>query len=579
MNLLCKGENFMGKKFNEKFKNWPIKKKLTVSHGSIIVMTFVLIVILLLGLKLIAGSVVALLEGPTTSSYYVGDIRVGLADNQRCVNRAIAIGENVVAEEEAKLEANFVMMKEAHDIIEKTLLTKQSKATLNEIWKALEQEQEYRIELVALMKKKDFDEVNTYDETYYTPLLKSIEVLADRLDEEIYAEGEAYAKKSTAVATIMILLGFAMLGAVIAYAINITRKATVGIVDPVKQLEEASKSLYAGDMSASKNITYYSEDELGVLADSLRGSMDTLKDWVQEISQTLSEIAQGDLTKPFTEISDFRGDFRSIKKSFVLILESFNETLSTILESVQQVDVGSDEIAKSSTELANGTTDQASAVEELTATIETVAQAAKESAKQTDDAYNAVMNAVEDAQKDREQVALLQAEMQKIKDISGEIQNIIVTIEDIASQTSLLSLNASIEAARAGEAGRGFAVVAEQIGKLAQDSAQATVSTRELIDATVREIDNGNEITLTTVEAFEKIIDELNSFAEMTNVVKESSTGAADAMQEIENGIEQISGVTQMNAAASEESAAVAEELAAKATELDSLVRKFKLFG
>ena len=263
----------------------------------------------------------------------------------------------------------------------------------------------------------------------------------------------------------------------------------------------------------------------------------------------------------------------------MLILESFNKTLSTILESVQQVDVGSDEIAKSSTELANGTTDQASAVEELTATIETVAQAAKESAKQTDDAYNAVMNAVEDAQKDREQVALLQAEMQKIKDISGEIQNIIVTIEDIASQTSLLSLNASIEAARAGEAGRGFAVVAEQIGKLAQDSAQATVSTRELIDATVREIDNGNEITLTTVEAFEKIIDELNSFAEMTNVVKESSTGAADAMQEIENGIEQISGVTQMNAAASEESAAVAEELAAKATELDSLVRKFKLFG
>ena len=293
----------------------------------------------------------------------------------------------------------------------------------------------------------------------------------------------------------------------------------------------------------------------------------------------MSEIAQGDLTKPFTEISDFRGDFRSIKKSFVLIPESFNKTLSTILESVQQVDVGSDEIAKSSTELANGTTDQASAVEELTATIETVAQAAKESAKQTDDAYNAVMNAVEDAQKDREQVALLQAEMQKIKDISGEIQNIIVTIEDIASQTSLLSLNASIEAARAGEAGRGFAVVAEQIGKLAQDSAQATVSTRELIDATVREIDNGNEITLTTVEAFEKIIDELNSFAEMTNVVKESSTGAADAMQEIENGIEQISGVTQMNAAASEESAAVAEELAAKATELDSLVRKFKLFG
>lgn len=568
----------MGKKFNEDFKNWPIKKKLTVSHGSIIVMTFVLLVILLISIKVIAGNVSALLEGPTTSSYYVGDIRLGLADNQRCVNRVIAVGESVIAEEEEKLEANFTMMQEAHDIIMKSLMTEKTKATLDEIWTALEQEQVYRAELVAMMNAKDYEGVNDYDESYYTPLLEEIGVLADRLDEEIYAEGEAYAKTSETVATIMLIMGVIMLGVVTSYAVNITRKATTGIVDPVKQLEEASKSLYAGDMSASKNITYHSEDELGVLADSLRGSMDTLNDWVQEISQTLSEIAHGDLTKPFTEISDFRGDFMSIKESFVLILKNFNETLTTILESVQQVDVGSDEIARSSTELANGTTEQASAVQELTATIETVAEAAKESARQTDDAYNAVMKSVEDAEKDREQVRLLQTEMQKIKDISGEIENIIVTIEDIASQTSLLSLNASIEAARAGEAGRGFAVVAEQIGKLAQDSAQATVNTKELIDATVREIDNGNEITLTTVQAFEKIIDELTDFAEMTNVVKESSMGAAGAMKEIENGIEQISGVTQMNAAASEESSAVAEELAAKATELDSLVRRFKLF-
>ena len=568
----------MGKKFNEDFKNWPIKKKLLVSHGSIIIMTFVLIVGLLISMKVIEGNITALFEGPTTSSYYVGDIRLGLTDNQRCINRVIAVGQSVIAEEEAKLESNYVMMQEAHDILEETLLSEDNRKILNDIWTALEQEQVYRAELISMMNAGDFEGVNAYDETYYTPLLEEIRVLSDQLDEGIYAVGESYCNTSATVAIVMIIIGILMLIAVTAYAVNITRKATVSIVEPVKELEEASKSLYAGDMSASKNITYHSEDELGSLAESLRGSMDTLNDWVQEISQTLSEIAHGDLTKPFTEISDFRGDFMSIKESFVLILKSFNETLTTIMESVQQVDVGSDEIAKSSSELANGTTEQASAVQELTATIETVAAAAKESAKQTDDAYKAVMKAVEDAEKDREQVRLLQTEMQKIKDISGEIENIIVTIEDIASQTSLLSLNASIEAARAGEAGRGFAVVAEQIGKLAQDSAQATVNTKELIDATVREIDNGNEITHTTVEAFEKIIGELNSFAEMTNVVKESSTGAAGAMKEIENGIEQISGVTQMNAAASEESSAVAEELAAKATELDSLVKRFKLF-
>ena len=138
------------------------------------------------------------------------------------------------------------------------------------------------------------------------------------------------------------------------------------------------------------------------------------------------------------------------------------------------------------------------------------------------------IRAVKEAEEDREQVRLLQEEMQRIKEISTEIQNIIGTIEDIASQTSLLALNASIEAARAGEAGRGFAVVADQIGKLAADSAQAAVSTRDLIEATAREIDNGNEIT-------------------------------------------------QTNAAASEESSAIAEELAAKAEELMNQVKNFKL--
>lgn len=568
----------MGKKFDEDFKNWPIKKKLLVSHGSIIIMTFVLIVGLLISMKIIEGNITALFEGPTTSTFYVGDIRLGIAGNQRAINRVIAVGSSVLAEEEAMLEDNYAMMVEAHDVLTGTLLTEENKETLAQIWNALEQEKVYREDLVALMNTGDFEAVNVYDETYYTPLMEEIRVMVDELDQSIYAVGENYCNSSATVAIIMIVIGIIMLIAVTAYAVYITKKATASIVEPVKELEEASKCLYAGDMSASKNIIYHSEDELGALADSLRGSMDTLNEWVIEISQTLSDIAHGDLTKPFNEISDFRGDFVSIKESFVLILKSFNETLNAIAESVQQVDVGSDEIAKSSTDLAQGTGEQASAVQQLTATIETVAVAAKDSARQTDEAYKAVVKAVEDAEKDREQVRLLQAEMQRIKEISSEIENIIVTIEDIASQTSLLSLNASIEAARAGEAGRGFAVVAEQIGKLAQDSAQATVSTKELIDATVREIDNGNEITHTTVAAFEKIIGELNSFAEMTNVVKESSTGAAGAMREIESGINQISGVTQQNAATSQESSAVAEELAAKATELDNQIKKFKLF-
>ncbi len=568
----------MKKNYDITFKNWPIKKKLLVSHGSIIVLTFILIVALLISMKSVESNIVALFKGPTTSTFYVGDIRVALAGNQRAINRVIAVGESVIAEEEAKMEENYTMMVNAHDVLVTTLISEENKALLENIWESLEQEKIYRADLIKLMEAGDFDAVNTYDETYYTPLVAEMRSHVDELDQHIFAVGEDYCNTSTTIAIILIIIGIIMLIAITAYALYITRKVTASIVEPVAELKEASKRLYMGDMSASKNITYHSEDELGSLADSLRGSMDTLNDWVCEISGTLKEIAEGDLSRPFSEITDFRGDFASIKESFVLIFKEFNEALAMISDSVTQIDIGSDEIAKSATDLAEGTTEQASAVEELTATIMTVADAAQDSAEQTGEAYDAVLKSVKEAEEDREQMHLLQTEMQRIKEISGEIENIIVTIEDIASQTSLLSLNASIEAARAGEAGRGFAVVAEQIGKLAQDSAQAAVSTKSLIEVTIQEIDNGNQITETTVAAFEKIINELSSFAEMTKNVREGAQGAAGAMKEIERGIEQISDVTQQNSATSEESSAVAEELAAKATELDSQIKKFKLY-
>lgn len=568
----------MGKKFDTTFKNWPIKKKLLVSHGSIIVLTFVLIIALLLGMTSMEKNIKTLFEGPTTSSFYIGDIRVALAGNQRAINRVIAVGESVIDEEEAKMEENYTMMVKAHDVLVTTLLSEENKVLLADIWDFLEQEKMHRAELIKLMDAGDIEGVNKYDEENYTPLVNEIRANVDELDQHIFEVGENYCKSATITSIVMMIVGFIMLIIITAYAIYMTKKATANIVGPVKELEEASKRLYMGDMSASKDITYQSKDELGSLAESLRGSMDTLSDWVQEICGTLAEIAEGDLSRPFYEITDFRGDFASIKESFVLILKEFNEALAMISESVRHVDVGSDEIAKSATELAEGTSEQASAVEELTATIMTVAEAAQDSANQTGEAYEAVLKSVEKAEEDREQMRLLKTEMQHIKEISSQIENIIVTIEDIASQTSLLSLNASIEAARAGEAGRGFTVVAEQIGKLAQDSAQAAVNTKSLIEVTISEIDKGNQITDTTVEAFEKIISDLNSFAEMTKHVREGAVGAAGAMKEIEKGIEQISDVTQQNSATSEESSAVAEEIAAKATELDAQVKKFKLY-
>lgn len=179
---------------------------------------------------------------------------------------------------------------------------------------------------------------------------------------------------------------------------------------------------------------------------------------------------------------------------------------------------------------------------------------------------------------EKEKMNVLLTEMEHITEISKEIGNIITDIEDIASQTNLLALNASIEAARAGEAGKGFAVVADQIGKLAADSANSAVNTRELIDKTLVEIQKGNEITITTAEAFNQIISDMNSFAEMAQNTMEKANTQAESLEQIGQGIEQLSGVVQGTAASSEENTAISINLAEGADKMNERVNRFKLF-
>ena len=169
--------------------------------------------------------------------------------------------------------------------------------------------------------------------------------------------------------------------------------------------------------------------------------------------------------------------------------------------------------------------------------------------------------------------------MNEINEASQEIDKIIATINEIASQTNLLSLNASIEAARAGEAGKGFAVVADQIGKLAADSANSAAETKELISKTVQEIEKGNAVTETVSQSFDRVIASMNTFADVAHQINETAVNQASALEQVNQGIDQLSAAVQNTASSSEESAAISEQLSAKAEELDTLVRKFKLYA
>lgn len=387
------------------------------------------------------------------------------------------------------------------------------------------------------------------------------------------------AKVLANICTIIIFIVIIVTGIAIAVVATVIGKIiTDSITEPVQQIDAAVASLRKGELSNIEMLTYESDDEFGDTIRKLKEAMNILSDYVREISQEVKFIAQGDLTRNGDDITPFLGDFSELKDSLVYILKRFNSTLSEISGIAEQVTHNAKEVESASKSLSDGATEQAGVIQELNATIDTVVDLAVDTAKETKNASERVKASANKANEEKEKMNVLLTEMEHITEISKEIGNIITDIEDIASQTNLLALNASIEAARAGEAGKGFAVVADQIGKLAADSAKSAVNTRDLIDKTLVEIQRGNSVTITTAEAFNQIISDMDSFAEMAENTMEKANAQAESLEQVGQGIEQLSGVVQSTAASSEENTAISINLSEGADKMNERVNRFKLF-
>ena len=408
----------------------------------------------------------------------------------------------------------------------------------------------------------------------YTSFTEKLTLLRNEFQVEL-----DWAKTMANVCTIIIFVVIVAAGLAIAVVTTLIGKIiTNSITEPAEQIDAAVASLRKGELSNVEMLTYESEDELGDTIRNLKEAMGILADYVSEISVEVKAIAQGNLTRNGDDITDFLGDFSELKVSLLYILKRFNSTLTEISNLAEQVSSNASEVENASKSLADGATEQAGVIEELNATIDTVVDLAADTAKETQSASSRVKASANKANEEKEKMNDLLMEMEHITEISKEIGNIITDIEDIASQTNLLSLNASIEAARAGEAGKGFAVVADQIGKLAADSAQSVVNTRDLIDKTLVEIEKGNTITRTTADAFNLIITDMESFADIAENTMEKANSQAESLEQIGQGIEQLSGVVQGNAAASEENTAISINLAEGAAKMHDRVNIFKLF-
>mgnify|MGYP000905936115 FL=1 len=570
-------------KLKKRISNLKVAGKLKLYRITVLVMTLFLMLVALTSTLVIRSNIEKITEVWSPSLEYLQDLETMTAQYrikqyQHLVESDTAIMNSCEAEIQ-KLESQIQDTGANLDaIIAADSDAQKGQADYEAASKGWEKYKAASDEILQLSREGKQQEAaklmigEVYEE--YKAFTEKLTILRDEFQVELDR-----AKTVANVCTVIIFIVIVAAGLAIAVVTTLIGGIiTNSITEPVEQIDAAVASLRKGELSNVEMLTYESEDEFGDTIRNLKEAMGILADYVSEISVEVKAIAQGDLTRNGDDITDFLGDFSELKESLLYILKRFNSTLTEISNLAEQVSSNALEVENASKSLADGATEQAAVIEELNATIDTVVDLAEDTAKETQSASARVKASANKANEEKEKMNDLLTEMKHITEISKEIGNIITDIEDIAAQTNLLSLNASIEAARAGEAGRGFAVVADQIGKLAADSAKSVVNTRDLIDKTLVEIEKGNTITRTTADAFNQIIADMESFAELAENTMEKANSQAESLEQIGQGIEQLSGVVQGNAASSEENTAISINLAEGAAKMHDRVNIFKLF-
>lgn len=378
---------------------------------------------------------------------------------------------------------------------------------------------------------------------------------------------------------IKIVLGVLVLviiGGSIMTSKRIGAKIADQIEKPVADLAERLKKFAQGDLD-SPFPEQNNEDEIAFMNDVAKEMAANLNLIISDLSRLMSLMADGNFAIS-TEIEDkYVGKFVELLESIRNMNRKMDSTLRHVEESAEQVTAGFENLAQSAQDLAEGATEQAGAVEQLQATMSTITEQVADTVNNLNDTSRKAESYAKSADSSKTDMRELMEAMQRISETSKKIENIISDIESIASQTNLLSLNAAIEAARAGEAGKGFAVVAEQIRMLADESAKSAVDTRTLIEGALNEIEEGNQVAQKAADSMETVVQGINDISDTSKMLSENSNQQIAALREAEKGIEQISEVVQSNSAASEECSATSEELSAQAEAMNEMTAQFVL--
>lgn len=366
----------------------------------------------------------------------------------------------------------------------------------------------------------------------------------------------------------IIIIGAAIFILTIIISLLYARRLSRPIISATKRI----RLLAQGNLSDPVDV-WYSKDELGILTNSLEETIICLRQYINLITVALTQISEGNLCHRID--GTFKGDFQQIKNTFNEILNGLSDTFASINTAAEQVTSGAAQVSNSAQAVSQGSTQQASAIEELSVTLSDVAKQVRQNSHDAKNAYNIVMDntaAIGSCNDDMEN--MLNA-INAIHTSSSEISKIIKVIDEIAFQTNILALNAAVEAAREGS--KGFGVVADEVRRLASRSAEAAKQTAALIENSAAAVSKGSEIAQKTANSLRNIVVSSDKIQGLVKNITEASEDQAEAIVQINTGLDQISAVVSANTSSSVGTASASEELSSQSLILKNMIARFKL--
>ncbi len=479
----------------------------------------------------------------------INDLNYNLGGYQQAYGYLLSHGGSYLAHTQDKGLMGTLYGEGTKDQAERTKVLDMTKAAGQDIW------------------QRNDDFLN--DASYIAQIPIEIPGLNEPLSSAfVVARSEAVAKTNNLSIFIVLLccVGVVLISAGVVF---ILRRA----LRPMHDIIGVAEKIERGELNVQISINQ--KDEFGHLASVFVKTAAVLKRYVHEISLVIDRLAMGDLRVAIEH--EYAGDFAPIKTALLSVSTSLNQTLKTIQTASEQVSTGAEQVACGAQALAAGSTEQASSVEELSASISKIAGQASDNSSNVKMATHYVEQAVANVKDGSEHMKHLTAAMTNIGSASDQITNITKVIEDIAFQTNILALNAAIEAARAGNAGKGFAVVADEVRNLAAKSAEAAKQTAELIWRSAQTVAEGSQIASQTAQILLSVEEKANLVNESIIKIDQASSDQAVAIEQVKQGLNQVSAVVQTTAATAEENSATSEEMSAQAATLRDEIKKFKL--